>query len=738
MHMKKNKLLQRAVLCIPVLLAQACGEIDIAVADPDFSDPAERVAFECRSELDDNAIIWQSADAIGVFCAENGMANETATPSASTSGTDAGQFFIDRKWGEGQHTFFVYYPYDKRNTSTVLSGTLSGAQLQNGQGTSHLKNGGMLYAKVQAAPTTEILGADLQYVFSYVRFLLSSGRYGSYCVKSVTFKAPSDKSVAGGFTFDMNRGQFSSTQPENTVTLRIDGAPALERTTAATMALIPAGLKGARCEMEVNIVDDEAEDELLLSGTVDFNVAPVQNRIVDFPLSLDGMDATPVADSSVDLCGAGTANCYIAAAPGVTYRFDATVMGNGYTTPATPGYTHPSGRGIAPGIIPSSLAPQSAAILWQTEPGLVSGVKLKKRTNEIYFTTNGTPGGTLKGGNAVIAAYSGPDGTGSILWSWHIWVTDADLAAKATTLENEKYKAYPAFYRPVAMDRNLGALTASAYTQAADNSVHGLYYQWGRKDPFPYQTSDKNSSVTHIPTYDKDGRQQRNDLSQVKKSAAFAAEENAWLLCEGSALAGQASIGNAVAHPMTFIGGFSTKAGENNSWIYDADGKVVNDLWGNPYAHPYTGSDPKDTSYDGGHKTIYDPCPPGWRVPHGFAFTIGFKDQLSTATNDKSNWNTPNTDMNAAYGFSFYTGGATAGTTMFFPTVGCINRAGAYTTERTHSFGYYWCSNLWTDARARCFQFDVNQVYIDTKQLIRAAGLPVRCIREDNNENEHY
>lgn len=734
--MKQTKLLQWATLCIPVLLAQACGEIDFTVADPDFSKPAERVAFECWSELDDNTIIWQSADAIGVFCAENSMSNVTATPSASTSGTEAGQFFIDQKWsGDGQHTFFVYYPYNKENTSTVLSGTLNSAQLQNGQSTTHLKNGSLLYAKVRSTPTTDLMEANLNYVFSYVRFKLSSSKYSSYYVKSVTLKTPSNKGVAGNFTFDMNSDKFTVTQPENTVTLRLDGAPTLASPTSATMSLIPVELKGTRCEMEVDIVDDEAEDELLLSGTIDFAVAPEQSKIVDFPLSLDGMDATPVADNSVDLCTQGTANCYIASEAGTTYRFDATVMGNGYVTPATSAYTHPSGRGLAPGINPSVMAPQSAKILWQTEPGLISGVKLKKRTSEIYFTANGTSGGTLKGGNAVIAAYSGPDGTGTILWSWHIWVTDTDLAAKAMTLNNEKYKDYPAFYRPVVMDRNLGALTASAYTQAADNSVHGLYYQWGRKDPFPYQTSDKNTSVTHIPTFDKDGQQQRNDLSQVKKSAAFAAEENAWLLCEGPTLAAQATIENATAHPMTFIGGFSTKAGENNSWIYNADGMVINDLWGNPYAHPYTGDDPKDTSYDGGHKTIYDPCPPGWRVPDGFAFTIGFKDQNSTATNDKTNWNTPNTDMNAAYGFSFYTGGAMAGTTMFFPTVGCINRAGAYTTERTHSFGYYWCNNLWTDARARCFQFDVNQVYIDTKQLIRAAGLPVRCMRDDNKKN---
>lgn len=730
--MKTTDLLRVSVACICTWVLSACGETLITVDHPDFSKPQNSVAFECHSSLEGNGITWQSGDEIGIFCERNDMDNVKAMPSVSSVGTTAGRFYTGEKWnGEEVHTFYVYYPYDKRNTSTVLCGNLSGAQLQNG--VTFSQSAGLLFAEVDAVATAEPMRADLNNVLSYVRFRLSTAKYESYSVKSVTVKSLAGRALAGEYTFDMGNGSILPVKPESSVTLKIDDAPMLTSEMQAAMALIPADLKGSKCRLEVNIVDDEAEDDLLLSETVDFAVAPIPNQIVDYPFTIDRMAVTAVPDSSVDLCVDGTANCYVASEAGVTYRFDGTTMGNGYKTPALADYTHPSGRGLAPGIEPVKMAPQSAKILWQTAPGLISGVKLKKRTSEIYFTTNGIAGGTLKGGNAVIAAYSGPDGTGSILWSWHIWVTDADLESKALTLNNEKYKDYPAFYRPMAMDRNLGALTAAAYSAEADNSVHGLYYQWGRKDPFPYQTNDKKGSTTHAATYDKDGQQQKNDISAVRKSADFSVTEDGWVLCEGSALQEKASIDNAIRHPMTFIGGFSTKAGENNSWIYDAEGRVVNDLWGNPYVNPYTGGDSADTSYDGGHKTVYDPCPPGWRVPHGFAFTIGFKDQNSTATNDKTNWNTPNTDMTAAPGFSFYTGGAATGQTMFFPTVGCINRAGTYKTERMDTFGYYWCNNLWTDARARCFQFDAAQVYIDTKQLIRAAGLPVRCIRDTDN-----
>ncbi len=54
-----------------------------------------------------------------------------------------------------------------------------------------------------------------------------------------------------------------------------------------------------------------------------------------------------------------------------------------------------------------------------------------------------------------------------VAWSWHIWRTDApaekEAAAGCTIL-----------------DRNLGATSVTP----GDVSSYGLYYQWGRKDPF--------------------------------------------------------------------------------------------------------------------------------------------------------------------------------------------------------------------------------------------------------------
>ena len=57
------------------------------------------------------------------------------------------------------------------------------------------------------------------------------------------------------------------------------------------------------------------------------------------------------------------------------------------------------------------------------------------------------------------------DNSENILWSWHIWLTNYDPSVDFITFSNGV----------VLQDRHLGA--------SSDEGI-GLYYQWGRKDPF--------------------------------------------------------------------------------------------------------------------------------------------------------------------------------------------------------------------------------------------------------------
>ena len=96
--------------------------------------------------------------------------------------------------------------------------------------------------------------------------------------------------------------------------------------------------------------------------------------------------------------------------------------------------------------------------------------------------------------SAFIAAYDGENGTGNILWSWHVWVTDYSPSATtdATILlpDNQrilKLQNGATSYKPI-MDRCLGAYDGyvSVPSDILDMSrANGFHYQRARKDPFP-------------------------------------------------------------------------------------------------------------------------------------------------------------------------------------------------------------------------------------------------------------
>ena len=186
---------------------------------------------------------------------------------------------------------------------------------------------------------------------------------------------------------------------------------------------------------------------------------------------------------------------------------------------------------------------------------------------------------TLKPGNAVIAA---KDAGGVILWSWHIWVPETEIVTA-------DYGIYPA---PM-MDRNLGALVAATADAAAPVESFGLTYQWGRKDPFPGPKAVKsgdNATVAGVAVSTKPGN--------------------------GTSAESCMTVEETIANPTVL--GFT----QNGDWL-PAE-LADNTLWQNEV------------------KTMYDPCPPGYRVPARDTESAFHSSDLSTATgwqdNAANNW----------------------------------------------------------------------------------------------------
>lgn len=159
-------------------------------------------------------------------------------------------------------------------------------------------------------------------------------------------------------------------------------------------------------------------------------------------------------------------------------------------------------------------------------------------------------------GNAVVYVCDDKD---AILWSWHLWVADYDPDKTAFVTP----ESYGDGSRWTFMDRHLGATTA----KPGDIDALGLLYQWGRKDPF---TASGAFTDEERPIYDIDG----NELGGFEKNTAK-----------------NGTLELSVAHPDVFYA-VSYPTGD---WCDKSD----DDFWGGV----------------SGSKTVYDPCPVGWKVP---------------------------------------------------------------------------------------------------------------------------
>jgi hypothetical protein len=252
-----------------------------------------------------------------------------------------------------------------------------------------------------------------------------------------------------------------------------------------------------------------------------------------------------------------------------------------------------------------------------------------------------------KQGNAVVALKGG-DGT--IYWSWHIWVSNYS----GQTWTNNGFTF---------MDRNLGAT-------AAGNSLNGrgLLYEWGRKDPFP-------SGVSGTAGYGNNAVNKFLFGSSYKVANNDPTDEG---LIEG--------ILESINKPTTFFVELT-----NLNWLpvhYDY-------LW-------YT-SDNK--------KTIFDPCPEGWRVPSG---------------------NGVNSPWYGLPDVTAFTKGDHGGVTNWgneWPAAGFIGRNSA-TYAGSGDSGLYWFADSANIQPRRMLFMNTGLTNLDTNVPSRAIGYSVRCVEE--------
>lgn len=391
----------------------------------------------------------------------------------------------------------------------------------------------------------------------------------------------------------------------------------------------------------------------------DFNV--VRHHQYTMHFTLRGLNA---ADKRIEL---KTANCYLVDQYHTDYSFHATVMGNGAITPAA--------DANAPAIVPTTLKPASAKVLWeQSDPtgatnavgDVVKNVRLSNDKLYIHFTKGTKPG------NAVIGAF---DEAGTLIWSWHIWwpETSPGTVSCHTTANGGRD-----FYM---MDRNLGAFN----NNENDVKAYGLLYQWGRKDPFPGATG-VSAADAGAATFNGAVTENGYSFSAVDTPTGI-------------------TVQGAIQNPMTF---YCDKGSvHEEDWLQN----VNDNLWGNPYVQNVSALNP-----DLGSKSIYDPCPKGYRLPP--------QDAWSQATSSNSTWATNGYQLGVGTGSTpgkyFYPAAGQRWGDFDMGMLGNVGSHGIYGSSSPHSYG---------STNAGILSFGGGNVFPQDNSS-RAYSVSVRCMQE--------
>lgn len=397
-----------------------------------------------------------------------------------------------------------------------------------------------------------------------------------------------------------------------------------------------------------------------------------------------------------------TANCYVINAPG-EYTLPL-VYGNAIDATKVPDAPHHNtsaystdnrgvnilqtlvnhlGNSIASPYVYEHGTPKDALLVWQDSPDLVTDVELEG--NSLKFRVGQD---FIKQGNAVVAVLDDSD---RIMWSWHIWVTDYKLGDDLKTIEksSRSYKMLPVnlgWCDGESLSSYAGRSVKVRFTQEETNKTEIItitqapysvstagnapYYQWGRKDPMLPST----------------GKNQNKTWYAEDKTSSSDLKTERWATS-------QEAIVNGILNPGTFC---------SNNYM---DKKYYN-LWN----IDNTGVEKVLTS---SVKTVYDPCPVGYKIPVNYVF------QLLTESNPV--WNTSGCDIDCTEG------------SVFYPASGLRNAStGVITTGTDGTTCCYWSANAASAGVSyQLYIFYRNSMTVKpSKAEVCAMGCSVRPVQE--------
>lgn len=465
------------------------------------------------------SVLWSNGDRIAVI--DNASWESAEFVNRADSGSETAVF--EGSIGDGDD-FWAFYPFSAYVSAGRDGVTFNFPSVQN-----YVEDN----VEEAALPMVAELEDDGMFHFHNLCGILELNLTGKGNVRRITFEG-----------YDAE-GKLIKTSGEATVDATGENYELKMGDNASTSVVLECGAEGVALSETVPVPFHIA----LPAGTYEsFNVvvamADGAKMKIESPGALNLVRSERTRTSPkvfvenyyIDLSEDGTANCYIVSEAD-TYAFRMT-KGN-------------SSEVVTPVF--------SVSVLWESFDtdeiphvgDLIKSVTFKD--DRMIFRT----ADTFHEGNAVVAAHNA---AGTIVWSWHIWMTDRPQEIQC--LRNGS----------VIMDRNLGATES----KPGDDyyRTFGLLYQWGRKDPFLNFRSTPPSYGEMYST----GNWTTTNIHGIE---------------------------NSIKNPIAFI---------IVSQYLDTyeDGDWAHRYYAGDYFRPY----PDNTRWQE-TKTIYDPCPSGWKVPTG-------------------------------------------------------------------------------------------------------------------------
>lgn len=718
------------VLCLAALSFAACNKNEM-----EYPTPEAGASYIFEGTVATDGFTWNSASIIGVYGLTDGvkLANAEcridgyAVPVEPEEGEEAPEFVPSKYDGEavaqfispamdlvkGPNEFLVYSPYSDDMTyipsqKKIYNLSVADSQVQPAPG---IAGGCFAFGISEAIPGKDkVFPFTLNPVTAMLKINISSKEFAGYGVKKVSLIDESGKAELGGiFDVVIDKMEFSTAQSFSKVATTVTAPKAMaegetqsvyinvlpgnyssteftilvEMTSSKGSVTVPIKRNGVNCEAgktaEINISDLKSADNIYAW------YCPVETRQLVGASYAYGDANTYVIQSKTNVYGGSLVpNADIPSEVVIDYR-----MRGDFT------------QGEIPEDVTFEWATKAdGAVYYARNDGDFTSDGFTFEPNPANYTVKVTC--TTATGAAPILLMKK---NGKTLWGWAFW----NIAADGTKLEPVKVGSYELANMSIgqATTNNEAWLKAST-SKSPNNNKTIYYYQWGRYLPSCLWQSYWSGGFLATAAGQPEIAQKAGNVPFIQGPFATIKESLDYPY-------------GAITH---FDPAYSASEQKDHVNLTNWTDEYKGDLWGCVVGK----------ADEAGTKSIYDPCPKGWRVPDHNALkaieeTVGKKPTTYVETTGAKGLNVGSMYL----GYSGYIDFKNLPSSGYRPT----NYGGTGSTGWTSGMSTYWsnyCASQNANSPFAYRYYGSNKSDESTfGQMIRTAAMAVRCQKDEAN-----